>query len=63
MHAITMPVEKGVLADQTRQIAAAFIACGIDPKKSIVYAQSSVPAHAELAWVFNCVARMAGSSG
>jgi tryptophanyl-tRNA synthetase len=58
MHAITMPVEKGVLADQTRQIAAAFVACGIDPKKSIVYAQSSVPAHAELAWVFNCVARM-----
>ncbi|HAE28565.1 MULTISPECIES: tryptophan--tRNA ligase [Hyphomonas] len=58
MHAITMPVEKGVLADQTRQIAAAFIACGIDPKKSIVYAQASVPAHAELAWVFNCVARM-----
>ncbi len=58
MHAITMPVEKGVLADQTRQIAAAFIACGIDPKKSVVYAQSSVPAHAELAWVFNCVARM-----
>ena len=58
MHAITMPVEKGVLADQTRQIAAAFIACGIDPKKSIVYAQASVPAHAELAWMFNCVARM-----
>ena len=58
MHAITMPVEKGVLADQTRQIAAAFIACGIDPKKSVVFAQSSVPAHAELAWVFNCVARM-----
>ena len=58
MHAITMPVEKGVLADQTRQIAAAFIACGIDPKTSIVYAQSSVPAHAQLAWVFNCVARM-----
>ena len=58
MHAITMPVEKGVLADQTRQIAAAFLACGIDPKKSIVYAQSAVPAHAELAWVFNCVARM-----
>lgn len=58
LHAITMPVEKGVLADQTRQIAAAFIACGIDPGKSVVYAQSSVPAHVELAWVFNCVARM-----
>jgi tryptophanyl-tRNA synthetase len=58
MHAITMPVEKGVLADQTRQITAAYIASGIDPKKSIIFAQSSVPAHAELAWVFNCVARM-----
>ncbi len=58
LHAITMPIERGVLADQTRQIAAAFMACGIDPSKSIMYAQSSVPAHAELAWIFNCVARM-----
>ncbi|MGA1342381.1 MAG: tryptophan--tRNA ligase [Hyphomonas sp.] len=58
LHAITLPVERGVLADQTRQIAAAFMACGIDPAKSIIYAQSSVPAHAELAWIFNCVARM-----
>ena len=58
LHAITMPVEQGVLADQTRQIAAAFMACGIDPAKSIIYAQSSVPAHVELAWIFNCVARM-----
>ena len=40
MHAITMPVEKGVLADQTRQITAAYIASGIDPKKSIIFAQS-----------------------
>ncbi len=58
LHAITMPIEKGVLADQTRQIAAAFMACGIDPAKSVMYAQSSVPAHVELAWIFNCVARM-----
>ena len=58
LHAITMPVEKGVLADQTRQIAAAFLACGLDPRKSIMYAQSSVRAHTELAWIFNCVARM-----
>jgi len=58
LHAITMPVERGVLADQTRQIAAAFMACGIDPAKSIMYAQSSVSAHVELAWIFNCVARM-----
>ena len=58
LHAITMPVEKGALVSQTRQIAAAFLACGVDPKKSIIYAQSSVKAHVELAWIFNCVARM-----
>jgi tryptophanyl-tRNA synthetase len=58
LHAITMPMEKGVLADQTRQIAAAFLACGLDPNKSVVFAQSSVLAHTELAWIFNCVARM-----
>ena len=58
LHAITMPVEKGVLADQTRQIAAAFLACGLDPAKSIIYAQSAVKAHVEMAWIFNCVARM-----
>ncbi|MCX7899124.1 MAG: tryptophan--tRNA ligase, partial [Methylocystis sp.] len=39
-------------------IAAAFIACGIDPKKNIVFNQSQVPEHAELAWVLNCVARI-----
>lgn len=58
LHAITQPVEKGVLADQTRQIAAAFLASGIDPKQSIIFAQSAVLAHTELAWIFNCVARM-----
>ncbi|MEQ8301586.1 MAG: tryptophan--tRNA ligase [Hyphomonas sp.] len=58
MHAITLPVAREALLDQTRQIAAAFLACGIHPDKSIVFAQSAVPAHAELAWVFNCVARM-----
>jgi tryptophanyl-tRNA synthetase len=58
LHAMTMPVAPADLLDQTRQIAAAFLACGIDPKKSAVFAQSSVSAHAELAWIFNCVARM-----
>jgi tryptophanyl-tRNA synthetase len=47
-----------MLAAQTREIAAAYLASGIDPKKSIVFAQSSVTAHAELCWIFNCVARM-----
>jgi tryptophanyl-tRNA synthetase len=42
----------------TREVTAAYIACGIDPKKHIVFNQSQVSGHAELAWVFNCVARM-----
>jgi tryptophanyl-tRNA synthetase len=46
------------LADQTRSITAAFLASGIDPKKHIVFNQSRVMQHAELAWIFNCVARI-----
>ena len=46
------------LKDATRQVAAAFLACGLDPKRSILFNQSQVPAHAELAWVFNCVVRL-----
>lgn len=58
LHAITVPQEKGVLPSQTRQIAAAMMAVGIDPQKSILFVQSEVRAHSELAWIFNCVARM-----
>jgi len=58
LHAITVPQDPQLLAAQTREIAAAYIASGIDPKKSIVFAQSSVSVHSELGWVFNCVARM-----
>ncbi|MGO8271723.1 tryptophan--tRNA ligase, partial [Rhizobium ruizarguesonis] len=43
---------------QTRSIAAAFIAAGIDPEEHIVFNQSAVPQHADLAWIFNCVARI-----
>jgi tryptophanyl-tRNA synthetase len=57
LHAITAGFEPG-LADKTREIAAAYIAAGIDPEKSIVFAQSRVTAHAELAWILNCVARI-----
>ncbi|MCC6918178.1 MAG: tryptophan--tRNA ligase [Alphaproteobacteria bacterium] len=57
MHAITASFEPD-LADKTREIAAAYIASGIDPERSIVFAQSRVPAHAELAWIFNCIARI-----
>src|SRR4051794_30016816 len=58
MHAITVWQDPRELADQTREVTAAFIAAGIDPKKHIVFNQSQVAAHAELAWVFNCVARL-----
>ncbi len=58
LHAITVWQDPVALAAQTREIAAAMIASGIDPKRSIIYAQSSVREHAELAWVFNCVARI-----
>ncbi len=42
-------------------MTAAYMAAGIDPKKSIIFNQSQVREHTELAWIFNCVARMAGS--
>ena len=58
LHAITMPVEPGALKDQTRQIAAAMMAAGLDPDTSTIFVQSSVLAHTELTWIFNCVARM-----
>lgn len=58
LHAITVPQELGALPDQTRQIAAAMMAVGVDPEKSTLFVQSSVLAHSELAWIFNCVARM-----
>ena len=58
MHAITVWQEPARLKDQVREIAAAYLATGLDPKVATIFAQSAVPAHAELAWVFNCVARL-----
>ncbi|HSO48675.1 MAG TPA: tryptophan--tRNA ligase [Rhizobiaceae bacterium] len=58
LHAITVWQDPKVLAHNTREVTAAFIAAGIDPKKHIVFNQSQVSGHAELAWIFNCVARM-----
>lgn len=58
LHAITVWQDPDVLRDATREVAAGMIASGIDPKKSIIFNQSQVSAHAELAWIFNCVARM-----
>lgn len=58
MHAITVWQDPAKLRQQTREAAAAFIASGVDPARSILFNQSQVTAHAELAWIFNCVARM-----
>jgi tryptophanyl-tRNA synthetase len=58
LHAITVWQDPDKLREQTREAAAAFIAAGIDPSRSILFNQSQVSAHAELGWVFNCVARM-----
>jgi len=58
LHAVTAQLVQDDLKNQTREIAAAFIASGIDPAKHIVFNQSQVREHAELAWLFNCVARM-----
>ena len=58
MHAITTWQEPETLAGNIREVTAAYIACGLDPQKSIIFNQSQVSTHAELAWVFNCVARL-----
>jgi tryptophanyl-tRNA synthetase len=58
LHALTAPWDPKTLRAQTIETGAMLIACGIDPGRSILFVQSHVPAHAELAWVLMCVARM-----
>ena len=58
LHAITLPQDPKELAMQTRELAAGLIASGIDPKGCVLFNQSQVPGHAQLASVFNCVARL-----
>ena len=58
LHAITVWQDPADLRYATRELVAAYIASGIDPEKSILFNQSQVPAHAELGWIFNCVARV-----
>lgn len=58
LHAVTVFQDPKKLASQTREIAAAYLAAGVDPAKAIIYPQSQVAAHTELAWFFNCVARV-----
>ena len=58
LHAMTVPSNLLDIKNSTLEVAAAVIASGIDPKKSILFNQSSVPQHTELAWIFNCIARI-----
>ncbi|MEM9794416.1 MAG: tryptophan--tRNA ligase [Pseudomonadota bacterium] len=59
LHAITAGWQgRSEMAEGTREIAAAFLACGMDPQRSILFNQSQVPVHAQLGWVFSCVARL-----
>jgi tryptophanyl-tRNA synthetase len=58
LHAITVWQDPQTLARQTREMVAVLLACGIDPKGHILFPQSAVRAHAQLAWIFNCVARL-----
>ncbi len=54
-HAITLPQDPAELRRSTREVTAAYIAAGLDPEGCTIFAQSTVPAHAQLAWVFNCL--------
>ncbi len=58
MHAITVWQDPAKLREQTFHIAASYLAAGVDPKLAAIFHQSAVHAHAELAWIFNCVARL-----
>ena len=58
LHSITVHQDPKLLKKNVRETAATFIACGIDPSKSIIFNQSSVPAHSEAAWIFGCVSKM-----
>ncbi len=54
LHALTVPFEPGAMPDRVLNLAAAFLACGLDPAKSTVFVQSAVPEHAELTWILAC---------
>jgi tryptophanyl-tRNA synthetase len=55
LHAMTMPYDPKTLQEKTLQMFTDLLACGIDPEKSVLFAQSLVPQHTELTWIFNCV--------
>jgi tryptophanyl-tRNA synthetase len=58
LHAITVPQDPKVLRHNVRELAAIFLAVGLDPERSVIFRQSRVSAHAELAWLLNCIAKV-----
>ncbi len=58
LHAVTVKQDPKILKQNIRETAATFLASGINPKKSIIFNQSSVPAHSEVSWLLSCIARM-----
>jgi tryptophanyl-tRNA synthetase len=58
LHSITVFQDPKQLRENIIETAAVFLACGLDPKKNVIFCQSSVAGHSELAWIFNCVARI-----
>ena len=58
LHAITVPQDPAVLRGNIREVTAGLLAAGLDPNQNIIFNQSRVSGHAELAWIFNCVARL-----
>ncbi|MBV9454816.1 MAG: tryptophan--tRNA ligase [Rubrobacter sp.] len=58
LHAITLPQDPKVLRQKIREVAAVYLAVGLDPGKSVIFRQSRVSGHAELAWLLNCVAKV-----
>jgi tryptophanyl-tRNA synthetase len=58
LHALTLPWDPATLEAQTIRTGASLLACGLDPDRAVLFVQSDVPQHTELAWVFSCVARM-----
>ena len=58
LHAVTVKQDPKILKQNIRETAATFLACGIDPKKSIIFNQSLVSAHSEVSWLLSCVARI-----
>ena len=58
LHALTTPRDPKVLRSSVREIAAIYLAAGLDPSRAVIFRQSSVGEHAELGWLLNCIAKV-----